>query len=95
MFVVISKWEFDPEQEAAVNAAASKMMETIRSWDGIESSYNVRAGSNYILSVIGYRDQATHERLVMDPNGPFSAAARETGIESVARWVWSERGLVE
>ncbi len=92
MFVVVSKWEALSGQWDAFEAVGHKMMALIRSWSEVEVFYNVRTGPESILSIIGYRSQADYERLVKDPNGPFEQASRETDIESVGKWIWSERG---
>lgn len=95
MYVVVSKWEFDPAHEAEVKSSAAKMMETIQSWPEVSFAYNVRAGANYVLAIIGYLDQAGYERLVQTPGGPFEQAAAQHQIEKYATWVWSERGPME
>jgi hypothetical protein len=94
MFVVISKWEIDAVHDEAVRESARKMMADIRSWDGVESAFNVKAGDNYVLAVISYTDQAAYDKLISDPEGPFEKAAAKHGMEDHARWVWSERGDV-
>lgn len=95
MYVVISKWEFDPSKESEVRERANKMRTLLRSWPEVEFSYNVKAGDNYALVVIGYSDKAAYERLIQDPEGPFEKAAKEAAIEQYATWVWSERGEQE
>ncbi len=95
MFMVISKWEYDKTHENEVRESAAKMMTAFDGWDGVEFSYNVRTGENTVCAVIAYRDEATYQKLVNDPNGPFAKAAAEHGIENHARWLWSERGEVE
>ncbi|HJP84166.1 MAG TPA: hypothetical protein VJ835_11760 [Fimbriimonadaceae bacterium] len=95
MYMVISKWEFDPASEGVVKDKARRMMQQIRAWDGVESAFNVRTSPGSVLAVIGYRDEATYQRLIQDPNGPFEKAAQESGIEQEAQWKWSERGEVE
>jgi hypothetical protein len=95
MYMVISKWEYDPSHERDVRASAAKMMSTIGEWPEVESAYNVRVAANSVLAVITYRDEASYNRLIQDPEGPFAKAAAEHGIEDHAKWLWSERGEVE
>ena len=95
MYVVVSKWEYDPAYEAEVRASASLMMQALTSWPEVAFAYNVRAGDGYVLAIVGYRDEDSYRRLVQEPNGPFEKAAAEHGIERLARWIWSERGVME
>ena len=95
MYMVISKWEYYPAHEAELRASAAKMMADLTSWDGVEFAYNVRASPSEILAVIAYSDEASYNRLIQDPNGPFAKAAAEHEIERYSQWKWSERGEVE
>jgi hypothetical protein len=92
MYAVISKWEFDPKNRQAVEERGLQMMQTLKSWEGVELAFNIEGGDSYILSVIGYADEPTYQRLIHDAEGPFERAAQENGIGEVATWVWSERG---
>lgn len=92
MYMVLSKWEFDPAYEAEVFDSAEKMMTTIRTWPEVEMAFNIRAGANYVIAVMGYSDEDAYQRLVHAPGGPFERAAEEHGIERYAQWIWSERG---
>ena len=94
MFMVISKWEWDAAHDAEVRESARRMMADINGWDGVEFANNVKAGDNYVLSVIAYTDEAAYQRLINAPGGPFEKAAAEHDMEKYARWVWSERGEV-
>jgi hypothetical protein len=42
--------------------------------------------------VHAYESEEAYRQVVHDPNGAFARAAAESGIESAATWVWSERG---
>lgn len=94
MFVVVSKWEFDPMEEDATLATAGKMMEAVSQWDGVEEAYNVRTGPGHVLAVIKYADEATYNRLINDPDNPFDKLAAEHGMDAGATWLWSERGHI-
>lgn len=95
MFVVVSKWQYDPAHEAEVRDRARAMMAAFRSWPDVEFAYNVRTGPDSVLAVIGYKDRASWERIVEDPNGPFEKTVAEIGVDRHATWQWSERGEVE
>lgn len=95
MYVVMSKWEFDPKNELAVKALARTMMERIKGWAGVERAYNVRVADNAVVAIMCYTDESSYQRLIQDPSGPFETALRETGFEEHAKWVWSERGYTE
>ena len=71
------------------------MMVTIDAWPEVEFAYNVRAGTDYVIAVIGYHSEDDYQRLIGDPDGPFARAAAEHEIEKYATWVWSERGPME
>lgn len=92
MFVVVSKWEFDPANREALEAKGSRALSTIKSWDGVADAYNVRVAENSVLAVLTYRDEATYHALIDDPNGPFARLAAELGLEDSMTWLWSERG---
>ena len=79
--MVISKWEFDVSREAEVRESARIMDDAMGMWPEIEFSYTVRAGEDYVIVVMGYRDEASYQRLIRDPSGPFEKAAAESGIE--------------
>lgn len=92
MYVVVSKWQYEMENEASVREGAAKMMQTINGWPEVQFAYNVRTSPDSVLAIIGYSDEASYHRLVQDPNSPFEKAAAEYGIENNAKWLWSERG---
>ncbi|MBS1708329.1 MAG: hypothetical protein JSS65_06350 [Armatimonadetes bacterium] len=94
MFVVVSKWEFDPMREEAAMATGGKMMEAISTWDGVEEAFNIRTGPGHVLAVIKYTDEATYERLINAKDNPFDRLAAEYGMDESATWLWSERGHI-
>lgn len=92
MYIVLSKWEFDPQYEQEVRTSSGEMMEAVRSWPDVEFAYNVRTGPANVVAVIGYKDEQAYQRLVHGPDSSFEKAAKQYGIEDHARWLWSERG---
>ena len=94
MYVVVSKWEFNPADEATTMAAGNKMMEGIANWDGVGEAFNIRTGPGSVLAVIKYRDEETYNALVHAADNPFDKLAAEHGIDQAATWLWSERGHV-
>lgn len=94
MYAVVSRWDTNSGDVASWQDRAAKLMDTIRSWDGVENAFNVQIAPNSVLAVITYRDQPTYDRLINDPNGPFAQAAEQFGLEKEATWIWSERGEV-
>ena len=46
------------------------------------------------VAIFIYEDEATHNRLINDPNGLFSQILSETKLEEVSTWIRSERGEV-
>lgn len=95
MYVVVSKWQFDPSREAEILEKGARMMATINGWPEVQSAYNIRAGEDYVIAVIAYASQEAYQKLIQDPDGPFEKAVREHSIEDGMTWIWSERGLVE
>jgi hypothetical protein len=91
MYLVVSKWEVLPGKETEFESASKKMRELIRSWPGVRLVEGLR-NENGAIAVVGYDDEDTHRRLVLDPGGPFEKHAAELSLDSLARWVWSERG---
>lgn len=91
MYLVVSKWEILPGKESAFEEAGKQMMGAIRSWPGVRFAESIRATDGSI-AVIGYEDEATYRRLVLDPGSPFDQCAADLKLEESGRWVWSERG---
>jgi hypothetical protein len=91
MYLVVSRWEALPGKEAEFEQRGISMRDLLRKQPGVKL---VEAfGSNGTRVVVhGYEDEATYDRVISDPNGPFVAASNETGIETVARWLGSEKG---
>lgn len=93
MYMVVSRWEMMPGKEEEFERIGKAMRGVLRAQPGVSSVYGIREGSD-VVAVVCYDDEATYQRIVKDPNGPFETAARQHGIENAARWVSSNRGEV-
>ena len=91
MFLVVSRWEAIDGKEAEFDAVSLKMSALLRKQPGVEMVEVIKNGPHHI-AVHGYRDQAAYQVTIDDPQGIFTRAAEENGIDSVARWLGSERG---
>lgn len=93
MYMVVSRWEILPGKEAEFEKIGKSMRGMLRAQPGVHSVSGLRNGNN-VVAVVNYADEATYNRIVQDPNGPFESAARDHDMESVGKWVGSERGEV-
>lgn len=92
MYVVISKWEFDPGNETLVSEKGQWLLSQIRSWDGVELAFNVRTNPGSFIAVIGYRDPDTRKVLIQAEDSPFEQALAQSGLLEFATWKWTEEG---
>ncbi len=93
MYMVVSRWEVMPGKEEEFERIGKSMRGMLRSQPGVHNVSGIRDG-NGVVAVVTYTDEAAYQRIVKDPNGPFETAAREHDMESIGRWVSSERGEV-
>lgn len=91
MYVVVSKWEFVPGRESDFDTIGRKLRNELKTWPGVESVMSVNTGTGEI-AVVGYTDEETYKKLISDPNGPFETSLAQYDVDSIAKWVWSERG---
>ena len=91
MYTVISKWEIKPGKEQQAEAASKRVRGVLRSTPGVVSLEGMRSG-NTVYAVVTYESEATRDKIVKDPNGPFAKAIAENGLEEFAEWKWSEGG---
>jgi hypothetical protein len=63
----------------------------LRNQSGVQMLEMFRSG-NKRIAVHGYKDEATYQSLVSDPNGPFARAQAKHNVEEYGRWLYSERG---
>jgi hypothetical protein len=91
MYLVISQWKPRPGREADFERIGSTMRAFLRSQPGVTFVEGVE-GPDCFYAVHAYEDEATYNRIVSDPNGPFNQAAAENKIEDVADWLGSVKG---
>jgi hypothetical protein len=94
MYLVVSVWEALPGKADAFREHGMKVGSLLKKQPGVKLLEVFESGGKFI-SVHGYADEATYQRLVQDPNGPFAKAMAEGRVEDYARWVSSERGETE
>lgn len=91
MYMVISRWRPKPGREADFETVAHRMRDMMRGVPGVTFMNGIK-GSDCHYAVHVYEDEATYNRIVQDPNGPFHKGAKENGIEDIAEWIGSEKG---
>jgi quinol monooxygenase YgiN len=91
LYLVVSVWEPLPGQEEAFEKQGMAVAAKMREQPGIALLEAFRSGSRRIV-IHGYRDEATYQSLVSDPDGPFARAQAEYPVEKYGRWLYSERG---
>lgn len=91
MFIVVSKWEALPGREAEWRAKSQAIGAKLRAVPGVEALYRFENEVGQLVVIMGYADEATYLALV-DERGGVSQVMAESNLESVARWVSSERG---
>ena len=91
MYLVVSVWEVLPGKADAFRENGMKVGSLLKQQPGVKLLEVFQSGDKFI-SVHGYADEATYQRLVQDPNGPFAKAMAESRVEEYARWLSSERG---
>ena len=91
MYLVVSHWEALPGKEAEFEETGKKVAALLRRQPGVVLLEMFQSGDKYI-SVHGYQDEATYQKLVNDPNGTFAQAMAAHPVEELGRWISSERG---
>jgi hypothetical protein len=91
MYLVVSVWEALPGKAEAFRESGMKVGSLLKKQPGVKLLEVFESGDKFV-SVHGYADEATYQRLVQDPNGPFAKAVAESRVEDYARWLSSERG---
>ncbi len=91
MYLVVSYWEPVPGHEAQFEESGRAVREVLRSLPGVQL-IEVFESNGKRVAVHGYKDEATYNSIVGDPNGPFSKAIAETHLEDHAQWISSDKG---
>ncbi len=92
MYIVSSKWEPLEGFEKAWQESSASTGHQLRAIPGVEFLHRFKNEQGQVVVTMGYTDEPTYQRLVIDPNGAVARLMAETDIESVARWISSERG---
>lgn len=93
MYYVASLWRAKPGCLAEAERRGKVCGDVLGRQEGVTSMLEFPVeGTEQVMAVVGYRDKATYERLVKDPNGAFMRAIVEQKMEDVATWEQSWRG---
>lgn len=93
MYIVVSRWEALPGRETEWRSVSQTIGASLRAVRGVEVLHRFENEEGQLVVVMGYPDEATHHALVNDLNGMVARVMADADIESVARWVSSERGV--
>lgn len=93
MFIVLSRWEALPGHETEWHEMSQDIGATLRAVPGVEFLHRFENDEGQLVVMMGYSDEATYHALVDDSNGAVVRAMADSNIESVARWISSERGV--
>lgn len=91
MYIVVSKWEVMPGKEDAFRAGGRTMRDIMRNLPGVEYVEAIKCEDGNAVAIVGYTDQESYNKIMAD-DGEFQKAARENNLESLGKWLWSERG---
>lgn len=91
MYMVVSKWEANPGQEAQFEAIGRKMREMLRHEPGTTTIEAIRSGNEFTVVHV-YASEADYNRTVNDPQGVFAKGLQETNLENVGHWISSVKG---
>lgn len=93
MYLVVSKWRLFPGMEEAFQTGRGRAMrEWLRSQPEVEMTHEFLSGDGHAIAVLGYKDEESYRRLILEPGGPFDRKMEELKLDPVGEWVWSERG---
>lgn len=91
MYIVVSKWQPNPDSHGAWMAMSAKMKGILDAIDGVEFSHRFQNQNGEAVVIIGYRDEPTYHALVAD-GGAVARSMAENNVESVGTWISSDRG---
>jgi len=92
MFIVVSKWMPKPDKLAEWNQAAAGIPASFSAMPGVELFQRFTNEDGLVVAIMGYRDKATYEALVSDPNGAVAKDMAARNLEAYGTWISSERG---
>lgn len=95
MYLVVSKWEASADmQEAFRTGAGRSMREWLRARPEVELVHEFESEDGNAVAVVGYTDEASYRKLILEDNSPFEQQAKSLNLADMGRWMWSERGEV-
>jgi heme-degrading monooxygenase HmoA len=92
MYMVISKWKPMPGRETEFEEIGRNMRATLRSQPGVVLIEGIEGPDAYHVVHV-YEDEAAYSRVVDDPQSVFNQQAQQLGIENVAEWLSSVKGV--
>jgi hypothetical protein len=91
MYIVISRWSAKPGNEALVTEQGVEARARMRAIPGVKMIEGIEDQGEHVV-FHAYDDQATYDRIVNDPDGPFSKLMADMDFEAIANWNGSWRG---
>lgn len=91
MYIVVSKWEILPGQEEVFRTAGRSMRDYMRNIPGVEWVQAVKCEDGNAVAIVGYTDENTYHTIMVE-GGEFEKGVRKYNLESMGKWLWSERG---
>lgn len=95
MYIVVSRWQPQPGKEEEFDQLGRKMRKLLKQQPGVMMVEGFFNDSGEAIAIHGYEDEAAYQRIVHDPNGFFAKASEEQNIDSVGRWISSDRGQAQ
>jgi heme-degrading monooxygenase HmoA len=92
MYLVVSRWEVLPGQEAEFEKRGRAVREVIRRSPGVVMTHGLRTEDGGVVAVIGYDSKESYDRVVNAEDGPFQKAVADLRLEECGRWISSDRG---
>ena len=91
MFLVVSYWEPLPGKEAEFDKIGQQVSSKLREQPGVVMVETIKSEGKHV-SVHGYSDESTYQKLIHDPNSEFNKWVEQYNVDQIGKWVRSERG---
>ena len=92
MYIVVSKWMPNPDRLEQWRTATTGIPASFSEMPGVELFQRFTNEDGHVVAIMGYRDKATYDSLVSDPNGAVAKDMAERNLDEYGTWVSSERG---
>lgn len=93
MYIVVSKWETAPGASDEFRTGAGRQMrDWLRAQPAVEFVNEFETEDGNAVAVVGYKDQASYKKLILDDGSEFEKKAAEMNLAKMGKWLWSERG---